>query len=68
MDDLTVTERAVLIGIRLANGEQLLTREVAQYLQMSHTGAYLLMARASKSAPVYQDEVGRWQLFRAENP
>lgn len=58
----TITERAATITWRLAHGESLQTRDVADLVGLSMPGAYLLMQRLSRVIPIYQDEQGFWQV------
>ena len=66
MDDeieFSPTERAFVAALLLVS-DDLLTRELADLLELSHNGAYKLMLRASRVAPIRQDVDGRWRLRR----
>jgi hypothetical protein len=64
VSELTAQERAFDIGFRLAEGEELTTRQVAEMTGLSMTGAWYLMQRGARVRPITQDGRGRWKRIR----
>lgn len=65
-NELTPTERAYLIGRAMAKGAAMSTGDIAEQFGMSTSGAYRLMMRVCRVAPIVFD--GRvWQEER-EHP
>jgi hypothetical protein len=65
--ELTGSERAALITVRLYSGASLSNRDVAHICGYSdRTGAFELMQRLARVLPVYFDQTerpGRWTLL-----
>jgi hypothetical protein len=62
--ELTAQERAFDVAFRLAEGEELTTRQVAEMTGLSMTGAWYLMQRGARVRPITQDGRGRWKRVR----
>ena len=56
----TITERAALVTWRLAHGESMQTRDIAEMTGLGMAGAWILMVRLSRAIPIYQDDRGFW--------
>lgn len=61
--ELTPTERAARLGVDLARGEQLTTREAASRYGLTYNGAHKLLGRVSRSLPLVRTECGVWRLI-----
>jgi hypothetical protein len=59
--DLTPQMRAARAASHLAQGEALLTQEVAVLCGMSHDGAYKMLCSISYAVPIYQGDDSRWR-------
>jgi len=58
----TPTERVVVLTLHLAQGHAVTTAEVARLLTMCDSGAYRMLDRMSRVAPIV-NEAGRWSLL-----
>jgi hypothetical protein len=61
--EMTAQERAFDVAFRLADGEEMTTRQVAEMTGLSRTGAWYLMQYAARVTPIVQDN-GRWKRVR----
>ena len=60
-DSMLPTERIALCTARLLQGRQMTVRQVAEELEITHSGAAKLLARISRVLPVV-DEGGVWRI------
>ena len=60
--DFTPQERAALVTWRLAHGEGMQTRDVAELTGLTMVGAWYMMQRLARVIPIYQDERGVWAV------
>ena len=64
-DSMLPTERIALCTARLMQGRALTVRQVAEELEISHSGAAKLLARISRVLPIVVDEGdagGVWRI------
>ena len=64
-DSMLPTERIALCTARLMQGRAMTVRQVAEELEISHSGAAKLLARISRVLPVVVDEGdggGVWRI------
>ena len=59
------TERAAIVTATLLAGRAMTVREVAEAVELTHSGAAKLLARISRVLPVY-DEDGVWRINSGE--
>lgn len=64
-DSMLPTERIALCTARLMQGRQMTVRQVAEELEITHSGAAKLLARISRVLPVV-DEGGVWRINSGE--
>lgn len=64
ISEMTAQERAFDVAFRLADGEAMTTRQVAEMTGLTLMGAWYLMQRGARVAPVTQDSNGRWKRVR----
>lgn len=63
-DEYTPTERAFVLGLRMATERRIDNSQLAATFGLSPSGAYRLMIRLARVAPIVRD--GRdWRLLRA---
>lgn len=62
--ELTAQERAAKVTWELAEGNGMTTAQVAEMTGLSTMGAWHLMQRVCRVAPVTQDEGGEWRRLR----
>ena len=62
VDEYVITERAALIAWHLAHGEGMRTSDVVALTGLERQGAWKLMCRLSRVLPIYQDDIGVWQV------
>lgn len=65
-DSMLPTERIALCTARLMQGRQMTVRQVAEELEITHSGAAKLLARISRVLPVV-DEGGVWRINSGED-
>ena len=65
-EDLTPTERAFLIGVHMAAEHCITNAQLMRSFGLSASGAYRLMTRLSRIAPMVRDN-GDWRLLHAES-
>ena len=65
IDSMIPTERAAIVTARLLAGRAMTVREVAEAVELTHSGAAKLLARISRVLPVY-DEDGVWRINSGE--
>lgn len=63
MQPETVTERVAVVVHRMTLGERMTIADVMQATGLKRAGAYALMARVSRVAPLVLD-AGQWSLLR----
>lgn len=61
-DSMLPTERIALCTARLLQGRAMTVRQVAEELEITHSGAAKLLARISRVLPVV-DEGGVWRVM-----
>lgn len=54
--DMIPTERAAIVTARLLSGRQMTVREVAEAVELSHSGAQRLLERLSRVLPLMVEE------------
>jgi len=59
------TERAALIVYLLSQGHKFRIAEIEQICGVKKRGAYAIMARISRTVPVYQDK-GEWAILNPD--
>ncbi len=64
-DSMLPTERIALCTARLMQGRQMTVRQVAEELEITHSGAAKLLARISRVLPVV-DDGGVWRINSGE--
>lgn len=63
---MTPTERAFVLALELSGTPGgLTTAQIAARYQVTHSGAYRLMCRVSRLAPVVQTDDGAWVLLES---
>jgi hypothetical protein len=65
MPEMIPTERIALCTARLLQGRALTVRQVAEELELTHSGAAKLLARISRVLPVV-DDGGVWRINSQE--
>lgn len=55
-------ERAAVVAWYLAHGEALTTRQVTELTGTTMRGALAMMYRLSRVLPVYQNDIGQWEV------
>ena len=60
-DEMLPTERIALCAARLVQGQKMTVRQVAEDLELSHSGAAKLLARISRVLPIV-DDGGVWRI------
>jgi hypothetical protein len=65
MPEMIPTERIALCTARLLQGRALTVRQVAEELELTHSGAAKLLARISRVLPVV-DDGGVWRINSRE--
>lgn len=64
----TPTERAAYITYMLARGKALTAAEVARRTNITERGAQKMMARLSRTLPLYQDADYQWRILTECDP
>lgn len=62
-DEYTPTERAFVLGLRMATERRIDNSQLATAFGLSPSGAYRLMIRLARVAPIVR-EGGDWRLLR----
>lgn len=60
-NEYTAQERAALIALRLADGAEMTTREIAEETGLSPNAAWYMMQKISRVIPIYQNGTGAWK-------
>lgn len=63
-NEMVVTQRAALVGFRIAEGEEFTTSQIAEMCGLTVEGAKKMMEKASAVVPIYDDEDGVWRRVR----
>jgi hypothetical protein len=58
--EMTAQERAFKVAFEIADNGGLTTEQVSEMTGLSRQGAWYLMQRACRVAPVVQDGEGKW--------
>lgn len=64
--EATPTQKAAEIAVKLERGEEMTTRDVAEYYGMTWVGADRLMNNIAGRLPITK-EAGKWRKFDAQN-
>ena len=66
MDPINVgrisTERSAVVAWYLAHGESLTTSQIIDLTGLTRDGALKMMRRISRVLPLYQNDVGQWEV------
>ncbi|MFZ1770074.1 MAG: hypothetical protein WAU00_12800 [Caldilinea sp.] len=66
-NDFCTTERVAIVTRRLALGAHLSTADVAALVGITRCGAWSMLAKLSRVAPIVQDDNGKWYILPPEN-
>jgi hypothetical protein len=62
-EELTMCEAAGKLVWHLAHGDALSNDDAGVMVGLSEHGAYKMLCRLSRVVPIYQDELGFWQVL-----